>query len=112
MLKAHRVAWELANGPIPDGLLVCHRCDNRKCVRVDHLFPGTVADNNADMNAKGRNVFQTNNPSTKLSDAAVAMIKRRRAAGEKLRTIAIDFGVAESMVSRIASGVRRSRNGR
>jgi hypothetical protein len=50
----HRIAWELANGPIPDGLLVCHACDNPPCCNVDHLFLGTVADNNADRDQKGR----------------------------------------------------------
>lgn len=51
---AHRLAWIDANGPIPDGLYVCHRCDNRKCVRPDHLFLGTAKDNTQDMIAKGR----------------------------------------------------------
>lgn len=51
---AHRVAWELANGPAPAGLCVLHHCDNPRCVRVDHLFLGTKADNSADMVAKGR----------------------------------------------------------
>ncbi len=53
-LLAHRVAWAAAHGPIPPGLWVLHHCDNPRCVNVDHLFLGTVADNNRDMAAKGR----------------------------------------------------------
>jgi hypothetical protein len=51
---AHRVAYEKAHGKIPDGMLVCHHCDNKKCVNVEHLFLGTYADNNRDCEKKGR----------------------------------------------------------
>ncbi|HEV8448623.1 MAG TPA: HNH endonuclease signature motif containing protein [Gemmatimonadaceae bacterium] len=53
--RAHRVAWLIRHGEIPNGLCVLHRCDVPACVNVDHLFLGTLADNNADMMAKGRN---------------------------------------------------------
>lgn len=53
---AHRVAWVLEHGPIPDGLYILHRCDNPPCVAVEHLFLGTAADNMADKMAKGRHV--------------------------------------------------------
>jgi hypothetical protein len=51
---AHRIAWTLENGPIPDGLSILHRCDNKLCVRPDHLWVGTHDDNMADMAEKGR----------------------------------------------------------
>ena len=51
---AHRVSWTLTNGPIPDGLAVLHRCDNPPCCRPDHLFLGTLGDNNRDRASKGR----------------------------------------------------------
>lgn len=57
-LKASRVSWILTYGPIPDGLFVCHHCDNPPCVRPDHLFLGTPLDNMRDMIAKGRGAHQ------------------------------------------------------
>lgn len=54
MTLAHRVAWELVHGPIADDLCVLHRCDNRLCVNVEHLFLGTRGDNIRDASVKGR----------------------------------------------------------
>ena len=59
-IGAHRLAWELSRGRIPKGLCVLHHCDNRPCVRPDHLFLGTRGDNARDMAAKGRAHLQRN----------------------------------------------------
>jgi HNH endonuclease len=53
-MRTHRFIWELINGPIPEGMCVCHTCDNPPCCNIEHLFLGTNADNTADKMAKGR----------------------------------------------------------
>ena len=94
---AHRIAWELANGPT-DGLFVLHRCDNRKCVNPDHLFLGTFDENMADMVDKKRQAHGTRNGHAKLT---VDQVKRIRAATGKQKEIAREYGVTRPLVSMI-----------
>lgn len=101
---AHRVSWEIHNGAIPDGLVVCHRCDNRRCVNPDHLFLGTSADNIADMVTKGRQSKGEAHPKTELSEGDVAEIRRLRNLGCTLTRIASQYNVSKSTIENITTG--------
>lgn len=110
---AHRFSWELHNGPIPQGLCVLHRCDNPACVRPDHLFVGTMADNNADMHAKGRAVkggtysragYQRGerNRASRLTATKALALRRDRARGMFFRELATKYGISTSQAWRVA----------
>lgn len=103
-LSAHRLAYELAFGPIPDGLHVLHRCDNRACVNPSHLFLGTHQDNMADMFVKGRHAHGDSQPTRKLSQHQVRAIRwlATHDPGPKVE-LARAFAVSESNVTQILS---------
>ncbi len=115
-LLAHRVSWEITNGQIPKGLYVLHKCDNKKCVRPDHLFIGTQKDNIRDMFKKGRaNTRQArgdNNPNIKISDAQVKEIKEKYIGGTRQNPgnallLAKEYGITRNLVYQIKNGKAR-----
>lgn len=101
--RTHRVAWRIAFGEIPDGMLVLHRCDNPPCCNPEHLFLGTPADNVHDMMAKGRDKFFTN---VKLSHDDVRAIRKAAADGETSPFIAKRHCVEPRQIRRIVAGTR------
>lgn len=105
---AHRISYLLDAGVDPETLCVCHTCDNPKCVRPDHLFLGTPADNSADKMAKGRNrtgdMACEKNPNATLRAADVARAVEMMKAGKNNKEIAAVFGVSHAIISRIRLG--------
>ena len=106
MVQAHRFAYQCSTGVVPEGLCVLHRCDTPACVRPDHLFVGTNAENVADKVAKGRqsSMKGTRHPLAKLTDEQVRAIRVRHARGHRQVDIATDFGIAQTSVSSIVRG--------
>lgn len=104
-VEAHRMAWRLTHGDIPDGMCVCHRCDNPLCVNPDHLFLGTHLDNMRDMRAKDRGARGERHGSAKLTAHDVWQIKRIYATGCRSEyKLAKQFGVYPSHIHSIVSG--------
>lgn len=107
-VSAHRVAYELKHGEIPDGMEVCHKCDNPCCVNPDHLFVGTRKDNMADREAKGRNIVFTGEEQTrsKLTKKAVKDARWERAyKGTSYQMLADRYGVSKKTMQNAIKGI-------
>lgn len=119
IVGVHRYAWERVHGKIPDGICVCHKCDNPKCVNIDHLFIGTRYDNNHDRSLKnrsGKRVFTDEeryryscinsggkNNSAKLTEEQVIQIKNLRGKCTR-KEIAKKFNVSLACIKDIFGG--------
>lgn len=104
--KAHRVAWEICHGAIPEGLFVLHNCpsgDNPRCVRPEHLWLGRHAENRADCVAKGRQAKADANGRA-LPESVIADVLRRSESGQSKRDISIALGIGTTTVGRIRAG--------
>jgi len=94
--EAHRLAYFLENGSLPENLLVCHKCDNRSCVNPKHLFLGTSQDNSSDMVRKRRQVVGEKIKGAKLTPTAVYKIRKLLNEGVPKNKIAPQFGIHAS----------------
>lgn len=106
----HRLAWEIANGPVPNGMCVCHECDVPSCCNTEHLFLGTRGDNMRDMWSKARGKKAIENLAagpiamrarSTIGDAQIVGIFLDRIAGERTADIAVRFGVSYGTISSI-----------
>lgn len=110
-IRAHRYAYEQSNGKIPDGMFVCHSCDNPACCNPNHLWIGSLQDNHADMMKKGRwhsmsGVFLRGekHPLAKLSNHQREVIKVRAKSGDGYRSLARAYNVTDTTIREVCLG--------
>lgn len=106
--SAHRVSWEIHNGPIRNQLCVLHRCDQPRCVRPSHLWLGTIDDNNKDKSKKGRAIGKRgeNCHMAKLTESDVKKIRSLHETGEYSHTkLASMFGVCRPTITLIINRI-------
>lgn len=102
-VRAHRFMWEIANGPVPDGLQVLHHCDNPSCVNPGHLWLGTISDNIKDSFAKGRKNFAGERcPAARLTREQALFIRDHKEINPF--ALAKQFGVSKAHVRHIQAG--------
>lgn len=107
VVGAHVFSFERANGPVPDGLHVCHRCDNPPCVNPDHLFAGTNTQNRHDSVSKARHARGDGHGRGRLTSADVIRIRELAASGEVSDAdLATQFGIRQQQISKIVTGAR------
>lgn len=104
---AHRIAYELAFGPIPDGLFVCHHCDNPPCCNPAHLFLGTASDNHQDKLRKGRGASGYAQPKRRTISDGTGCLVLEAIKGASQADVAREFGISQQSVSLIACGAGR-----
>lgn len=104
IVQAHRYSYELVNGPIAEGMCLLHSCDNAPCVNPSHLFPGTRADNNQDMMAKGRHVAWNAAKSVCLRGHALPLAGRN---GKRPCRACQNIGQNARRAAMRAAGIRR-----
>ena len=110
MLRAHRVAFSLVNGPIPPGKCICHSCDNPSCCNPDHLYLGSRADNNKDRVARGRQAWGERMPSAKLSAEQVHDIRSKYAEQHvSQRALGREYGVSHTVIWQIVHRAKWAR---
>ena len=100
----HRISFAVFKGPIPEEKCICHTCDNRLCFNPDHLWVGTLQDNLKDMKDKGRHAIGKMLPQTKLDERKVIEIRRRYTDGEKVSSIAKDYGTTYQPIYNVCIG--------
>ncbi len=107
----HRISYRLFIGEIPNGMLVCHRCDNPRCFNPSHLFLGSYKDNIADMDAKGRRVSAPvggrKNPNAKFSDETVLSIRSDFHNGICTRDLRSAYGISSAQLYRVTRYLTR-----
>ncbi|WP_187212343.1 HNH endonuclease signature motif containing protein [Serratia nematodiphila] len=99
--RVHRLSYELFIGPIPDGHVIRHKCDNPKCINPKHLITGTVSQNNRDCKERGRNAKGVSHGASKLTEFQVMEIYNSKASNIKLAKM---YGVSEMTTGRIKRG--------
>lgn len=103
-MYAHRASWFIHHGEIPDGLFVCHHCDNKKCVNPEHLYLGTAQQNMNDAVARNRFPLGTKRKNTKLTEDQVVEIKIAIKRGDRDSEIARAYGRSDETIRGIRIG--------